>query len=169
MYRVIKPIDGFFKLGIVSVALGLAACSSDRFSGGEGSSFGYNADTETAAAADIPPVETVPVTSAPLPGSAPVVQETSAVAQPVAPQETSVSADWKSKYPSDNGYFNRGSAPIPVYAAPSTAVEPVANLAVGDGGSVKECTPDARLCRIEYGNQGASGWVEISRLTGQAL
>lgn len=76
--------------------------------------------------------------------------------------------DWTSRYSPDIPYYNYSGSAIDIRIGPGADAEVKGQLANNDGGFIENCGPRLLYCEIPYGGRGATGWVDMSKMGGNA-
>lgn len=76
--------------------------------------------------------------------------------------------DWTTRFSPDIPYYNISGSAIDVRSGLGAEAEVIGRLSPNDGGFIKGCGPQALYCEISYGGYGATGWVDMSKMGGNA-
>lgn len=74
---------------------------------------------------------------------------------------------WRDSLRRDIPYVNMTSRDLPIYEEAGSTAR-AGSLSPGMGGYVETCSDAAPVCKIRYGNNGASGWVRMDQMGGVA-
>lgn len=89
-------------------------------------------------------------------------------ADQVALQTVSEKADWTERFSPDIPYYNYSGNAIDIRIGPGADAKVKDKLAANDGGFIENCGPQLLYCEISYGGWGATGWVDMSKMGGNA-
>lgn len=91
-----------------------------------------------------------------------------AIASDAGIPDTVEDPEWTSRFSPDIPYYNVTDEAVPVFAGadPRTALR--GQIGPGDGGIIQTCAEQSTFCKIEFGGEGASGWVDMTNFSGMA-
>lgn len=76
--------------------------------------------------------------------------------------------NWTGRYSPDISYYNYSGNAIDIRIGPGADAEVKDKLTVNNGGFIKNCGPRLLYCEISYGGWDATGWVDMSKMGGNA-
>ncbi len=75
---------------------------------------------------------------------------------------------WQSTYSPEVPFYNLGDEPVPAYSEPAGLGELVGTVEPGAGGFIETCNVTLDWCLLPFGEDGLSGWVDMTAFGGVA-
>lgn len=84
-----------------------------------------------------------------------------------ADEAMTADVDWQSAFSPDVPYYNLSEEPVMAYTEPNGS-EVAGTVAPGGGGFIETCNESLDWCLVPFGEDGESGWVDMSAFGGVA-
>ncbi|MFN3226720.1 MAG: hypothetical protein ACE360_10795 [Hyphomicrobiales bacterium] len=94
-------------------------------------------------------------------------QEASQELAAAADEVMTADVDWQSAFSPDVPYYNLSEEPVTAYTEPN-GTEVAGTVAPGSGGFIETCNESLDWCLVPFGEDGESGWVDMSAFGGVA-